>query len=157
MKVAEISFFDWKERFNDEESCRNYLKELKWQNGFICPRCGHDHSHFISTRQLYQCSGCQHQTSVTAGTLFHRSHLSLQKWFWAVYFVGSDKGSISAVRLSKLIDVNWRTARLVLKKLRKAMGNKDSLYSRVLLRLMMRLWAANGVVKEVVVQKVKHP
>ena len=41
MKVAEISFFDWKERFNDEESCRRYLKELKWQKGFICPRCGH--------------------------------------------------------------------------------------------------------------------
>jgi len=131
MKVAEISFFDWKERFNDEESCRRYLKELKWQKGFICPRCGHDHSHYIATRQLYQCSGCQHQTSVTAGTLFHRSHLSLQKWFWAVYFVGSDKGSISAVRLSKLIDVHWRTARLVLKKLRKAMGNIYTLHGIV--------------------------
>ena len=66
---------------------------------------------------------------MTAGTLFHRSHLSLQKWFWAVYFVGSDKGSISAVRLSQLIDVHCCTARLVLKKLRKAIGNKDSLYT----------------------------
>ncbi len=129
MKVTEISFFDWKERFHNETSCRQYLKQLKWNKGFICPRCGHDHAHFISTRELYQCKTCQHQTSVTAGTLFHRSHLSLQKWFWAIYFIGSDKGSISAVRLSKLLDVNWRTARLVLKKLRKAMGNKDSLYT----------------------------
>jgi transposase-like protein len=43
-------------------------------------------------------------------------------------FLGSDKGSISALRLSKLIEVNWRTARLILSKLRTAMGHRDSLY-----------------------------
>lgn len=128
MKVAEISFFQWQTQFHNEEACHEYLKQLKWANGFICPRCGHDHAHVIACRKLYQCRACQHQTSVTAGTLFHRSHLPLQKWFWAIYFVGSDKGSISATRLSHLIEVNWRTARLLLKKLRQAMGNKDSLY-----------------------------
>ncbi len=128
MKVAEISFFEWQNRFLTEQNCHDYLLELKWPNGFICPRCGHEHANFIRTRQIYQCGACMHQTSVKAGTLFHRSHLSLQKWFWAIYFVGSDKGSISAVRLSKLIEVNWRTARSILKKLRKAMGHKDSLY-----------------------------
>jgi hypothetical protein len=52
----------------------------------------------------------------------------LTKWFWSIYFLGSDKGSISALRLSKLIEVNWRTARLILSKLRTAMGHRDSLY-----------------------------
>ncbi|EDQ00365.1 hypothetical transposase [Shewanella benthica KT99] len=56
------------------------------------------------------------------------NHLPLAKWFWAIYFLGSDKGSISALRLSKLIEVNWRTARLILSKLRTAMGHRDSLY-----------------------------
>jgi hypothetical protein len=65
---------------------------------------------------------------VTSGTLFHGSHLLLLKWFWALYFIGSDKGSISALRLSKLIEVNWKTARLMLTKLRAAMGHRDSLY-----------------------------
>jgi len=32
------------------------------------------------------------------------------------------------MRLSKLIEVNWRTARLMLKKLRQAMAHRDSLY-----------------------------
>jgi hypothetical protein len=63
-----------------------------------------------------------------AGTLFHGRHITLVKWFWAIYFLDSDKGSISALRLSKLIEVNWRTARLILKKLRVAMGHRDSLY-----------------------------
>jgi len=129
MKVAEISFLEWQSRFHDEKSCRDTLKALKWPDGFICPRCGHHHANFIASRIIYQCGACQHQTSLTAGTLFHRSHLPLQKWFWAIYFMGSDKGGISAVRLSQLIEVNWRTARLLLKKLRKAMGHKDNLYA----------------------------
>ncbi len=129
MKVAEISFLEWQSRFHDEAACREALKALKWSDGFICPRCGHHHANFISSRAIYQCGACQHQTSLTAGTLFHRSHLPLQKWFWAIYFMGSDKGGISAVRLSQLIEVNWRTARLLLKKLRKAMGHKDNLYA----------------------------
>ncbi len=128
MQMTETGFFEWQSRFQTEDDCLRYLQNLKWPNGFICPQCGHSHAHFIQTRHLYQCSSCQHQTSVRAGTLFHRSHLSLQKWFWAIYFTGSDKNSISAVRLSKLIEVNWRTARLMLKKLRQAMGHKDSLH-----------------------------
>lgn len=45
-----------------------------------------------------------------------------------MYFIGSDKGSISALRLSKLIEVNWKTARKILSKVREAMGHRDSLY-----------------------------
>jgi hypothetical protein len=62
------------------------------------------------------------------GTLFHGSHICLVKWFWAIYFLGADKGSISAFRLKKLIEVTGRTARLILKKLRVASGHRDSLY-----------------------------
>jgi hypothetical protein len=63
-----------------------------------------------------------------SGTIFHGSHLPLLKWFWALYLIGTDKGSISALRLSKLIEVNWKTARLMLKRLRAAVGHRDSLY-----------------------------
>jgi hypothetical protein len=60
--------------------------------------------------------------------LFHGSHIPLIKWFWAIYFLGLDKGSISALRLRKLIEVNGRTARLILKKRTVARGHRDSLY-----------------------------
>jgi transposase-like protein len=128
MNMPEASLLAWQQQFNTEENCLAYLKEMKWPEGFICPCCGHDQSYEISSRRVYECTHCKKQTSVMAGTLFHRSHIPLVKWFWAIYFLGSDKGSISALRLSKLIEVNWRTARLILKKLRVAMGHRDSLY-----------------------------
>ena len=128
MKMPEASFFEWQGQFNSETDCLNHIKKMRWPNGFMCPRCGCEHAYELTTRQLYECSQCHKQTSVTADTLFHGSRIPLTKWFWAIYFLGSDKGSISALRLSKLIDVNWRTARLILSKLRTAMGHRDSLY-----------------------------
>jgi len=47
MKVNEISFFQWQTQFHNEETCHEYLKQLKWSNGFICPRCGHDHAYVM--------------------------------------------------------------------------------------------------------------
>jgi len=60
-----------------------------------------------------------------AGTLFHGSKITLIQWFFVIYFLGSEKGSMSALRLSKFIEVNWRRARLILKKLRTAMRHRD--------------------------------
>ena len=128
MKMPEASFFEWQRQFGTEADCLNHLKNMRWPNGFVCPRCGCDHGYDVTTRNTYECSQCHKQTSITADTLFHGSRIPLAKWFWAIYFLGSDKGSISALRLSKLIEVNWRTARLILSKLRTAMGHRDSLY-----------------------------
>jgi len=128
MKTPEASFLVWQSTFQNENDCIEHLKKLKWPNGFICPRCLHDKGTELHCRQITECNHCHKQVSIRAGTLFHSSHLPLLKWFWAIYFIGSDKGSISALRLSKLIEVNWRTARLILSKVRKAMGHKDSLY-----------------------------
>jgi len=128
MKKEGMSFFDWQARFDTEEACKEYLYNEKWPNGFQCPQCGHDHAHFLPSRGLYQCSGCHKQHSVTADTVFHSTKLPLTKWFWAIYWISSDKGGISALRLTKLIGVSWPTARLLLTKLRQTMGDRDSLY-----------------------------
>ena len=104
------SFLYWQQQFSTEDDSLRYLQQMKWPNCFICPSCGNDHSYKIVSRHLYECTQCRKQTSVKAGTLFHGSRLSLIQWFWVIYFLGSDKGSISALRLSKLIEVHWRTA-----------------------------------------------
>ena len=81
----------------------------------------------ITTRQSWECSHCHTQTSLT-GTLFHSTNLPLTKWFWAIYLAASDKGGISAMRLFKQIDVSWITASRMLRKIRIAMGHRDSIY-----------------------------
>jgi transposase-like protein len=82
----------------------------------------------LQARHVYECAHCHRHTSVTAGTLFHNTKLPLVKWFWCIYWMSTDKGSISALRLTKLIGVSWITAHRMLRKLRVAMGDQNRLY-----------------------------
>lgn len=124
----ELGFFEFQERFKTEEDCFEYLVQSRWPEGFECPRCGHDKAYIMQKRKVFQCAACRHQTSVTAGTIFHRTHAPLRKWFWAIYLVGSDKRGCSAKQLEKMIDVHYATAWLMIHKIRKAMRDRDNLY-----------------------------
>ena len=128
MKALAIDLLEWQKRFGTEKACGETLASQRWPEGFRCPRCGHDHGYAISTRQSYECSSCHYQASLTAGTLFHSTNLPLAKWFWAIYLMASDKGGISALRLAKQIGVSWITAHRMLRKIRIAMGHRDSVY-----------------------------
>jgi transposase-like protein len=128
MKQTEISLIDWQKRFATEEDCIEHLYHLRWSEGFICPNCGEKHHYFIKGYNLYECTTCGKRTSITAGTLFHSTKIPLVKWFTALYFVAVDKGGISAVRLAQYLQVSWKTANLMLNKLRVAMADRDAKY-----------------------------
>jgi len=128
MQAEITSFWDWKEHFSDEASCLQAIIKERWSEGFCCPKCRHDKVWLLQSRHVFECSECHHQTSITADTLFHNTKLPLVKWFWCIYWLSTDKGSISALRLTKLIDVSWITAQRMLRKLRLAMGDQNSLY-----------------------------
>ena len=128
MKAEAMNLLQWQARFGAEEACLAALKQKRWPEGFRCPKCGHDHGYWIAGRKLFQCGHCRHQTSVTAGTIFHSSNVPLVQWFLAVYLMASDKGGLSALRLSKQIGVSWITDHRMLRRMRRAMGDRDSLY-----------------------------
>ena len=124
----ELSLREYMNRFSSEESCVSYLIEKKWPNGFVCPRCGAKDAYYIKTRKKYQCKQCRCQTTVTAHTIMHRSHLPLVLWFMAFYFVACDKRGISAVALSGKLDVCYETAWYMLMRIRKAMDAREHQY-----------------------------
>ena len=128
MKMPQISLLEWQKKYGTEKACADAIAKYRWPNGFMCPRCSHDAAWFTKSRKIYQCTNCKAQVSVTAGTLFHSTNLPLVKWFWAIYLIASDKGGISALRLSKQLGVSWPTARNILKKVRTAMAHRDSIY-----------------------------
>lgn len=123
-----LSFAQFIKRFPNEKACVEYLYQIKWPNGFVCPVCGCRHCYAIKTRRHYQCANCRHQTSLTANTVMHRSHLPLTKWFWAIYLVACDKRGISALALSGKIEVCYETAWNMLRRIRAAMEMRDERY-----------------------------
>ena len=108
-------------RFSDEAACRFYLFALRWPEGFVCPHCGGD-SAWPMTRGLWLCGSCRAQVSVTAGTIFQDSKLSLTIWFRAMWQVTSQKNGISALGLGRVLGLgSYKTAWAMLHKLRRAM------------------------------------
>jgi hypothetical protein len=108
--------------FPDEESCWEAVRELRWPEGFLCPRCGHGESYWIESRRLDQCRGCRYQASVTAGTIFHRTRVPLRIWFWAIFFVARHKQGISALQLQRDTGLgSYQTAWTLLHKVRSAL------------------------------------
>jgi transposase-like protein len=100
------------DRFGDDQQCRNYLESLRWPEGIRCPKCGGEKISSILKRDQYNCDSesCGHQFSVTAGTVFHDTHLPLTKWFLAVYLLSQSKKGMSAHQLHRMLKVHYRTA-----------------------------------------------
>jgi len=119
-------FFD---KFGTDEACRTYLFEKRWPFGFVCPKCGTmDAPYNIASRNLFQCKCCNHQTSVTSGTIMDKSRTSLRKWFLAIYLMSTDKRGCSALRLKRELGIAYDTAWTMSHKIRNAMKERDGDY-----------------------------
>jgi hypothetical protein len=79
----------------------------------------------LPRRGLWQSKGCGRQTSVTAGTVLHRTRLPLTVWFWASYLVTTHPPGLSAVQLQRQLGLSSETAWVLRHKLRRAMVNPE--------------------------------
>lgn len=124
---------EFETRFATEAACRAYLIDLRWPEGFRCPRC-HADRRWPSQRGLLICSACGYQVSVKAGTIFQGSRKPLRLWFRAIWWVTSQKIGASALGLQRALGLgSYQTAWAWLHKLRRAMvrPGRDRLSGRV--------------------------
>ena len=119
------SLKEFQARFRDDDACRQCLATCRWPAGFCCPRCGQAEAFELPQRRLWQCKACGRQTSLTAGTVLHRTRLPLTVWFWAAYLVTTHTPGLSAVQLQRQLRISYETAWALLHKLRRAMVNPE--------------------------------
>lgn len=100
------------DRYGDDQKCRNYLEHLRWPDGIRCPKCGGSKVSSILKRDQHNCDSesCGYQFSVTAGTIFHDTHLPLTKWFLATFILCQSRKGVSANQLKRMLGINYRTA-----------------------------------------------
>lgn len=107
--------------FSTDEACREYLEQLRWREGFVCPACS-ERKAWRMRGGLWLCSRCRRQVSVKAGTIFQDSRLPLRLWFRAIWYVTSQKNGSSAKNIERLLGFgSYQTAWAWLHKLRRAM------------------------------------
>ena len=116
------SLSEFQTSFPDETSCAAFLFERRWPEGFVCPACGNGHAASLKSRaHTYECLGCGRQTSITAGTVMHRSKLPLTVWFWAAHLRATHSNGMSALQFEAQLGITYKTAWLLAQKLRRSM------------------------------------
>lgn len=112
-------------RFLHEPACHHYLFQMKWPQGFSCIKCSHQH-YWVSKKHIYICKGCQHQHSLTAGTIMDSSKKPITYWFKAMWWFTTRKSGLNAVNLQELLGLgSYNTAWAWLQKLRRCTIRKD--------------------------------
>jgi len=99
-----------------EGTYTRHLKEMRWPEGFKCPRCGHHGAWFISTRKILDCKGCRAKITLTTGTIFRKTRTPLGKWYWLIYHMAMDKVGVSICKIQRVLEIRYyKTAWLMAK------------------------------------------
>lgn len=124
MPTATISTLEFLKKFPDERVARTYIEERRWRGQPVCPRCGEVHR--VQVRKVegyFRCLACRADFTVRTGTVFERSHATLDKWLYAIYLLVTSHKGVSSLQLSKEIGVTQKTASFMLQRLREACSN----------------------------------
>lgn len=120
------SIIDIAAYFDSEEKCKKVIFESRWKDGdVVCPFCGKHHCTKRTDGRCH-CTGYKANFSVTVGTIFENTKISLRKWFIAMYLISCHKKGISSKQLATDIHVTQKTAWFILHKVRTLFKQDDS-------------------------------
>jgi predicted RNA-binding Zn-ribbon protein involved in translation (DUF1610 family) len=121
-----LTIFEFQKRYPDEDSCLDYLSQLQWADGFVCPKCGNNKYCRGHKSHIRQCTKCNYLMSPTSGTLFHNVKFPLLKAFYIVYYVSTNKKGISSTELSRKLGLRQKTCWLFKQKVMRAMKSSGN-------------------------------
>jgi len=146
-----MNLIDVTRKFATKDACLDYLAKMRWPDGITCLKCGvigddqfrqfttneTERKRFskkqqkvvtvkVPSRRLYECKGCGYQFSATTGTVFHDSHLPLEKWFMAIALIIEGKKGVSALQICRNLGIdekkNYRPVWHLCHRIRQAMA-----------------------------------
>jgi transposase-like protein len=112
--------------FTNEDEARKFLETSRWPHGPVCPFCKKTES--VKTLGgssmgpgWYYCSDCQDKFTVRVGTLYERSHIPLCKWLMATHLITASKKGMSALHLSRMLGITYKSAWFMCHRIREGM------------------------------------
>lgn len=105
---AKLDQEEFESCFPSEESCLEFLAEQKWQEGFVCKKCGNTNYCKGKTPFSRRCTKCKHEESASSHTVFHNCRIPLQKAFQIAFLVCHDP-EISSYKISDKIGTRQMT------------------------------------------------
>jgi transposase-like protein len=125
-KKASVTLREFLAQYPDDESCLNHIFDVRFSQGYKCPKCGRKAKWYrIQAERAYCCGVCGNHLHPTVGTLFEDSRTSLQSWFLAIYLFTTSRHGVSAMELQRQLGVTYKTAWRMGHQIRKHMAQVD--------------------------------
>ena len=123
----ELSSEQLNELFQSDEKCFEFLSEVKWENGFMCRKCGN--GNFCPGKKPYsrRCTKCKTEESAAAGTIFHNCKFPIHKAFYIAYNVCRGKEDVSTYEFARRLSLRQMTCWNFKTKIHNAIQEMDSL------------------------------
>ena len=118
--MSTISAYEFFKSFPDERSAIEYIESRRWADGVTCPYCDSTRTTRQKDYRYHQCKDCRKKFTVRTGTVFERSHISLDKWLYAMYLLQTARKGVSSLQLSKELGITQKSAWFMLHRLREA-------------------------------------
>ena len=115
-----ISAYQFFERFSDEQAAIKHIESVRWPDGVACPYCVSGRTSRMGDTQYHQCKDCRRKFTVRTGTVFERSHISLDKWLYGIYILQTARKGVSSLQLSKELGITQASTWFMLHRLRTA-------------------------------------
>ncbi len=117
-------------RFPTREAAIAHLERVRWSKGFFCPACGANtvsKKHEKNQQDRLQCWSCKRSHSATVGTIFHNSHIDLQRWFLLISLMLNAKKGLSSLQASRDLEMRQPTVWSMMHRIRAAMVDDGEL------------------------------
>lgn len=119
-------------RWPTKDSCIAHFELVRWGAIPICPYCGAarvSHNRDASrqmTASRWKCQRCKRSFSATVGTVFHKTHVDLQRWFLLISLMLSAKKGLSATQAARGLEMRRSTVGSMMRRVHKSMANNGS-------------------------------
>lgn len=125
-----MNLFTFTAEFGDEQACRKHFKEERDKHGVICKKCSNTTHYWKRDKECYECKSCGFRTSLRSGTIMENSNLPFLVWYRAMFLMSTTKKGFSAKEMQRQLGLKrYEPVWAMVHKIRKAMGNRDSLYT----------------------------
>lgn len=117
-------------RFPTKEAAIAHLEQVRWPHGPECPLCGSTSTARHAEKgqaDRWQCWDCKRSFSATVGTIFHNSHVDLQRWFLLIALMLNAKKGLSASQAARDLETRRPTVWSMMHRVRAALKDDGRL------------------------------
>jgi transposase len=109
--------------FPNDETCLEWLKNLRWPHGITCRECGQIRKHHrVAKRLCYACDSCGTHVYPQAGTILQDTRTPLVYWFRAIFLMATTRMGIASKHLEREVGCGYKTAWRMMRMIRELMS-----------------------------------